>query len=120
MLNLDTHVLLFAASGSLTGRERRILEHDTEWSISAIVLWEIEMLYHRGRIQHGLDHPPLAALLSRVRIWPLSVKVCIALRSLDFESDPADKLIAATSIAHRVPLVTRDKTIRRSKRVRCL
>jgi len=120
MLNLDTHILLFAATGRLTKRERRIVESDTDWSISAIVLWEIEMLYERRRIQHGLDHPALAALLARMQIWPLTVAVCLELRALDFDSDPADKLIAATSLAHHIPLVTRDKTIRRSKRVRCL
>jgi predicted nucleic acid-binding protein len=31
--------------------------------------------------------------------------------------DPADELIAATSIVHRLPLVTRDKKIRKSKLV---
>jgi len=36
---------------------------------------------------------------------------------LDFDSDPADEIIAATSVVHRVPLVTRDRTIRRSKLV---
>jgi predicted nucleic acid-binding protein len=30
---------------------------------------------------------------------------------------PADELIAATSVVHRVPLVTRDRQIRRSKLV---
>jgi PIN domain nuclease of toxin-antitoxin system len=29
--------------------------------------------------------------------------------------DPADQLIAATSVVHGVPLLTRDRTLRRSK-----
>jgi predicted nucleic acid-binding protein len=36
---------------------------------------------------------------------------------LDFSADPADELIAATSIVHDVPLVTRDRRIRSSRRV---
>jgi PIN domain nuclease of toxin-antitoxin system len=39
------------------------------------------------------------------------------LRGLDFRSDPADEVIAATSVVHRVPLVTRDRTIRKSRTV---
>jgi PIN domain nuclease of toxin-antitoxin system len=42
--------------------------------------------------------------------------VCHAMvERLDFESDPADELIAATSLVHVAPLVTRDGKIRRSK-----
>ena len=32
-----------------------------------------------------------------------------------FRSDPANELIAATSVVHRIPLLTRDKRILRSK-----
>ena len=34
---------------------------------------------------------------------------------LDFESDPADELIAATSLAYGIPLLTRDRKLLRSK-----
>ena len=51
---------------------------------------------------------------------PTAAAVCRALRQLDFASDPADELIAATSLAHEVPLVTRDSRIRASRLVRCL
>ncbi len=47
--------------------------------------------------------------------WPLELAVCRQSTELDFHSDPADELIAATSIVHRVPLLTRDRGIRRSK-----
>ena len=36
---------------------------------------------------------------------------------LDFDGDPADELIAATSVVHGVPLLTRDRKIRTSKLV---
>ena len=50
-------------------------------------------------------------------MWPLTLDVCRAIRTLDFRGDPADELIAATSVVHRIPLVTRDARIRRSRRV---
>lgn len=41
MLNLDTHVLLFALDGSLKPREQALLTSEP-WGISAIVLWELK------------------------------------------------------------------------------
>ncbi len=92
MQNLDTHILIHAVSGLLTQAERKVLAA-AAWGLSDIVLWEIEMLYARRRIGFGLDHPPLIETLRRVKI-------------------------AATSLAHDVPLVTRDARIRSSKLVR--
>jgi PIN domain nuclease of toxin-antitoxin system len=117
MLNLDTHILIHAVNGLLTGAEQQLLARE-EWGISDIVLWEIEMLYARGRIRFGLDHLPLAEVLRRVQVWPITPEVGLKLRTLDFRSDPADELIAATSLAHNVPLITRDEKIRTSKLVR--
>jgi PIN domain nuclease of toxin-antitoxin system len=120
MLNLDTHVLLHALHGRLDPAEHRLLTGDGDWGISAIVLWEIEKLYQKGRIFHSLDYAPLAAALDRLEIWPITAEVCLNLGALDFASDPADELIAATSLTHNVPLVTRDARIRVSKMIRCL
>jgi len=39
------------------------------------------------------------------------------INELDFDSDPADEIIAATSIVHHVKLVTRDRVLRKSKLV---
>jgi PIN domain nuclease of toxin-antitoxin system len=33
------------------------------------------------------------------------------------KGDPADELIAATSIVHKVPLLTRDRALLKSKRI---
>jgi PIN domain nuclease of toxin-antitoxin system len=113
MLNLDTHILLHALNGSLSENERRVLAGD-RWSISAIVLWEIAKLSQLGRINWTLRDERLLAVLATITVWPISVAVCQSLLSLDFRSDLADELIAATSLAHGVPLVTRDARIRES------
>jgi PIN domain nuclease of toxin-antitoxin system len=116
MLNLDTHILLFALDGSLTPAERRMLS-GSPWGISAIVLWEVAKLAQLGRIAIDLESVEFRRIFARVHVWPLDLAVCRQSAELDFLSDPADELIAATSIVHRVPLLTRDRRIRRSKLV---
>ena|SRR5579872_5108792 len=114
MLNLDTHILLHALNGSLTPREARLVGGE-QLGISDIVLWEIAKLYQKGRIAVSLDDPDFVAALADVHIWPISRELCLKLDALDFVSDPADELIAATSLLHNVPLLTRDRRIRKSK-----
>jgi PIN domain nuclease of toxin-antitoxin system len=116
MLNLDTHVLVYALAGELTRQEGALLRDDS-WSISAIVLWEIGKLAELRRIEVDLDDAELGRTLARIHVWPLTLDVCRAIRRLDIRSDPADEIIAATSVVHRVPLVTRDARLRRSKLV---
>jgi len=116
MLNLDTHVLLFALADELTPAERRLLSRDT-WSVSAIVLWELGKLAQLGRIELDLSDPSLERTLARIHTWPITLEICRAIPQLDFRGDPADEIIAATSWVHRVPLVTRDRKLRRSRRV---
>lgn len=116
MLNLDTHIFIHALQGSLRPVEKRLLSA-AEWSISAIVLWEMAKLLQLGRLELDIRSPEFARVLARVRVWPLDLPVCTQTLDLDFESDPADEIIAATSIVHRVPLVTRDSRILHSAMV---
>ena len=116
MLNLDTHILLHALAGDVTARERSLLSRET-WGISGIVLWEIAKLHQLKRISLGLNDPDLARILAKLHVWPLDVPVCRAIAELDFRGDPADELIAATSLVHRVPLLTRDRRLLASRRV---
>jgi PIN domain nuclease of toxin-antitoxin system len=116
VLNLDTHVLVRAFAGDLNPGEARILATD-DWGISAIVLWEVAKLVQLGRLVLDMDEPEVVAALSEVHVWPIDLAVAVTSTRLDFRGDPADELIAATSIVHRVPLVTRDRTIRRSRMV---
>jgi len=114
MLNLDTHVLLFALSGALTRRERTLLESQ-DWCISAIVCWELAKLVQLGRVELDLEDPEVTSALRAIHVWPLDLTIARASTRLDFRGDPADELIAATSVVHHIPLVTRDRVIRRSR-----
>jgi PIN domain nuclease of toxin-antitoxin system len=114
VVNLDTHVLVFALNGELTDRERRVLSANT-WSISAIVFWELAKLVQLGRIDLDLDDGEVVRTLSGLQVWPLDLPVSLQSTRLDFRGDPADEIIAATSVVHRVPLLTRDRRIRGSR-----
>lgn len=114
MLNLDTHILVFALTGELDETEHELLSK-TPWSISAIVLWELSKLVQLGRIDVELEHPKVSRTLKRIHTWPLTLEVCRQSRRLDIRTDPADELIAATSVVEKIPLVTRDRALLDSK-----
>ena len=116
MLNLDTHILIHALGGSLQRREQELLESN-EWSISAIVLWELAKLARLGRITMDLDNREVARTLSGIHLWPIDLRIARTSTQLDFSGDPADELIAATSVVHQIPLLSRDRTILRSRLV---
>ena len=116
MLNLDTHILIHALGGGLRPRERELLERN-EWSISAIVLWELAKLTQLGRIRLELDDREVIRVLSGIHQWPISLDIARTSTRLDFTGDPADELIAATSVVHQVPLLTRDGAILHSRLV---
>ena len=116
MLNLDTHFLVFAVVGGLSGRERALLSGN-RWSISAIVLRELARLVQLGRLDMDLEDRDVRRVLSQLHVWPIDLEVARTSVRLDFRGDPADEIIAATSVVHDVPLLTRDRVIRTSKLV---
>ena len=113
MLNLDTHILIFALRGDLRPHEQATLTRE-RWSVSAIVFWELAKLRQLGRVELHLEDREVAGVLGRLHVWPIDMEVALASTRLDFKGDPADELIAATSVVHRVPLLTRDAVIRGS------
>ena len=122
---LDTHVWLWWLLGSdrLPNGERRALDKlasRAELRLAAVSLWEAQMLYAKGRLV--LDRPfdvwiREAAGAAVIEIAPLDVEIVIALNGLpaSFHGDPADRLIVATARAHRIPLATYDRMIRKSR-----
>lgn len=125
---LDTHVWIWWLTGQndLPAADRDALDALAAKSppaLSAISLWEAQMLHARGRfeIDGGFD-PWLshAAASDVVNLVALDVAVVLALDRLpeSFHGDPADRIIVATARAHDLPIATHDRKIRRSRLVR--
>ena len=75
------------------------------------------MLAKRKRIGFDLETPHARDFLRKCVVLPITGEIAMQSTQLDFRSDPADEIIAATSIVHKIPLLTRDKIIRKSKLV---
>ncbi|MGH9378646.1 MAG: type II toxin-antitoxin system VapC family toxin [Terriglobia bacterium] len=116
MLNLDTHLLVFTTLDQLTPGEQRLIAAE-DLAISDIVLWELAMLAGRGRVEVDFASPEFRLLHRRLHVIPISLEIARASTRLDFSSDPADEIIAATSIVERIPLLTRDPRILKSRMV---
>ena len=99
---------------SLSGAEIRVMQNET-WAICPMVLRELAYLVANDRIDIDLEGDRFKAFLERVELLPIDINVARTSTQLDFSSDPADELIAATSIVYGIQLVTRDRRIRNSE-----
>lgn len=116
MLNLDTHMLVLLFTGGVTREEYgRVVAQ--RLAISDIVLWELAKLTQKGRLTIDVDAPEFHQWLRSLTIIPITFEIARTSTRLDFSSDPADEIIAATSIVERIPLLTRDRRIRKSRMV---
>ena len=118
-LLLDTHAWVWWAAepGKLSVRARRTIENSRGIGISAISPWEVAMLVSKGRLT--LDREVLvwvrqALALPRVELIPLSPEIAVASTNIGpgFPGDPADRILVATALRLRAPIVTRDKRLR--------
>ncbi len=124
---LDTHVWIWwlTPGGRLQKADQDRLDQmaaRSEVYLSAISLWEAQMLHARRRIE--LPSPfaswvTAAADPSLVNLVPLDTEVVVALDELPeaFHGDPADRIIAATARCKGMPLATWDKALRRSRAI---
>ena len=116
MLNLDTHIVVYLLSGDLTPNESKFIS-ENELAISDIVTWELCKLVQLKRVEIDLDSPNFRSLLLNLTIYPVTLEIAVASTRLDFHGDPVDEIIAATSLVESLPLLTRDRRIRKSKMV---
>ena len=84
--------------------------------IADISIWEISMLIKKGRVQIDTTAANFINLFLQSRnISVISISPEIAELSVNFEADinndPADRIIAATSVIHNARLVTADKNL---------
>jgi len=117
MIYLDTHVLLWLHATLLdrfTARGRRLLEQN-DLLISPCVKLELQYLFEIGRttVPADLVVDDLEAQIGLgICDLPFGIVVNRAL-ALGWTRDPFDRLICAQALCRGIPLLTKDKTIRR-------
>jgi len=121
MIVLDTHVWIWWVSdpGLVSGAARKLIERSIKNEsvhISCISTWEVAMLADRGRLQLTMpveNWVEKSEALSFFNFVPVTNS--IALKSVclppPFHSDPADRIIVATTIALGATLVTKDQKL---------
>lgn len=114
MLNLDTHILIYFVTRELNDQEYRCMA-EQQLAISDIVLWELAMLAKANRLKMNLNDTEFQYFFRTVTVIPITLEITRTSTQLDFSSDPADEIIAATSVVEKIPLLTRDRKIRGSR-----
>ena len=107
---LDTNRLSPEAKNAIDRNERELI-------ICDISIWEIAMLIKRKRLVVDATASGFINLLLQSRnylvqeITPEIAELAVNFGS-EINSDPADRLIAATSILRNAPIVTADQNLR--------
>ena len=120
MIILDTHVWLWWWSERpevLSAAAMRAIEGAEQIGISSLCCYEVALAERRQRVI--LDRDIRAWIASAVRdervlVLPPTVEIATVAAGLAWDhSDPFDRMIVATAIVERAPLVTKDDRIRR-------
>jgi len=120
MIVLDTCAIIWDAldATKLSPKAKKAIEHHAgELIICDISIWEIAMLIKRKRLVVDFAASGFISLLLQSRNFHIQdISPEIAELSVSFGSqisnDPADRLIAATSVLRNAPVVTADRNLR--------
>jgi PIN domain nuclease of toxin-antitoxin system len=119
---LDTHVVFWAGGRSeMLSKEaasaiRRARRSDGI-AVSAISIWELALLFSRGKIHgSGTVEASVRELIDGMTVLPITAQIAALATEFpdDYPNDPVDRIIGATARAEALTLVTRDEKIRRS------
>jgi PIN domain nuclease of toxin-antitoxin system len=115
---LDTHIWLWNSlqPNRLSPRVARKLDNpENELWLSPVSLWELRLLYDKGRVRlvpdavHWINE---SLVRQNIREAPLTFEVALAVSSLNLpHNDPADGFIAATAKVFGLTLVTADEQL---------
>jgi len=130
MITVDTHIIIWYALKPelLSEKAKNELEraNQTDGIIFCdISLWEIAMLIKKKRIEIDVPYLEFIDLVKASNnyifqeVTPEIAELSANLQ-LEINSDPADRLISATSLISNTPLITADKNMRKSKELRTI
>lgn len=123
-LLLDTHVLIWAATGDerLGERTKNLLRHADERVVSAASAYEIAIKSRLGKLRGGeqlLDGWSRLLLNLQARELPLTVPHMARAGSLAWDHrDPFDRMLVAQAQLEGLTLLTDDAAVRRHGDVR--
>lgn len=120
MILLDTHVLVWTASGptELSQAARGALSASYGGLlISAVSAWEIALLQKRGRLLPPVS-PEIfvqrAAARHGLHELPVTSKTALAAVAVpEIYNDPFDRILIAEALEHNCRMVTKDAVLRR-------
>jgi len=117
MILLDTHAWIYYLGDpdALSPAAIDAISQSDTIGLSIMSCMEAAILIRKGKIQieHSLESW-LEQMTNIYRLEILSITPSIVVRAntlADFHPDPADRIIAATSILHGIPLVTKDRQL---------
>jgi PIN domain nuclease of toxin-antitoxin system len=127
---LDTHVVvwLVAEPAQLSANAASAIRRSRAnqgIAIAAISLWELALLFSRGRLRApGTAEAAVRWIVegAGVSIKPITLEIAVLASQFPegFPYDPADRLIAATARAEGMTLITHDQRIRQSPLLKTL
>ena len=119
MIVLDTHAWIWwvADPARLSRAAKKAIEKDRVRGVCAISVWELARLIERRRLaldREVTDWVRDALALPGVELLPLTPEIALVAGGAgrEIQGDPADRMIAATALAHRARLVTKDERLR--------
>ena len=123
MILLDTHVVIWLASGDarLSTKAQAAIDEARQnqqaVSISDFTMFELVMIFRKKRVGLNISLESfLFEVEQRFAILPITRDVCVQTLAFPrkYPRDPADLIIGATAVVNGLTLVTADREIRKS------
>lgn len=114
-LLLDTHVLLWAAAGTLPAElAEHVADEDNDLYFSPVSIWEVVIKKGLGRPDFTVDPTQLhrALIASGYREVPITGRATLPVVTLpDLHKDPFDRLLVAQAIEEGLTMLTADRSL---------
>ena len=117
---VDTHIFIWDVLGSsrLSDRMKSIMDEcDDCLYVSSITFWEVGMLVGKNRLSLNVSVDKFCDVGLRKRqykVLPISPLIAntVSLYANAINKDPADRIIAATTMVHNATLLTEDNNLK--------